>query len=587
MPKALVPSGLLALSIDEGAATPAPTYTSTVWSTLLGCVMYWDGLRWTAGAGGRACASAGLRVAVLGASTESRANPMWSGAVANYQRVGGVVTCTVDYALAAFPMLPGTEIRFACGGDVRPEGRFAITSCTLNGTTSMTLVFSDPRSDIAAGTLAGAFSVHALNGYTVSTSWPAHFSACTGGRAEMEIIASGGTNLTEWGDDRVDQIVARGYFHTIVIGTGVTGNTINAFGASADAAYTYLEALIGRIRDRCRPRLILVETPSASRTISPTTSVFTAAMLLTRRMWSDLPHRFHNVRVVACGEVMIQNYGAYNAEPSEDVAKAWPELVALADDGVHHAYPWSGIRGEALAEAWLKYAAPFASPEMGVLPDTNLVNTVNDAAGVKNKNYALGLWGNVASTQVTISGSGCSGVAPAGASMQFVSGRNGSTAVSALSTNPRGGAKWTTTIAGAGSSAGFLFQMDYSPSWLLSTLNDAAVQGHYVDFLFPVNVQCRELKLVFVEVKLMATVGGTEYQVLAPLSNQGQYGQGAILRAMDCGFAGVLRAPRSLVLPATYTAASIRIVVKEVNGSVPSLRTVVTVEAGHRFQVVS
>ncbi|MFZ5548083.1 MAG: hypothetical protein ACOZJX_05260 [Pseudomonadota bacterium] len=585
--KALAPSGLLPLAVDEGATTPAPTHTAVVWSTLLGCVMYWDGQRWTAGAGGRQMASAGLRMAIIGASTEARAHPMWSGTAAQYQRVSGVVTVTVDYILANYPMLPGKEIRIGCGNRPDVEGRFAITSCSVAAGSSMTITYPDARPDVAAGTLGGGIDLHDVSCYTVSGGFPAHLNLCMGGRLELEVIATSGTNLvTDWGDARVDQLVARGHFDVILIGTGVIGNTINAFGAGPAVAFSALKTLIEKLRDRCAPRLVLVETPSASRTITPASSVYTTAQALLRRMWTELPRLYPFVRVVPCSEAMIQNYSAHNAAPSEDVANGWPELAALADDGVHAAYPWSAVRGEVLADTLLRHMAPHISPEMGVLPDTNLVNTALDPDGGKNRNYAQGLWGNVAGTQVTISSTGCSGVAPAGSAISFTAGRGTSTAVSALSTNPRGGTRWAITIDGKGSASGYTLQADRAPSWLLDMLNDPAVQGKYLDWFTPLSVQCGDLKLIYADVKLMATAGGVEYTLAAPLANQGQFHQAGILRGMDAGFAGVLRAPRFKVPIASFTAASIRVTVKEVNGSVASGRTVVTWEAGERFHLI-
>lgn len=584
--KALSPSGLLALAIDEGATTPAPTRTAMVWSTALGCLVYWNGQRWTAGASGRQVASAGLRMAIIGASTEARAHPMWSGTAAQYQRVNGVVTLTVDYVLANYPMLPGKEVRIACGNRPDVEGRFAITSCTIASGASMTVSYPDARPDVAASTLGGGIDLHDVSCYTVSGGFPAHLNLCLGGRLELEVIATGGTNLvTDWGDDRVDQIVARGHFDVILIGTGVIGNTINGFGASPTTAFNALQTLIEKLRDRCAPRLILVETPSASRAITPTSSVYTTAQTLLRRMWTELPRLYPFVRVVPCSEAMIQNYSAFDAAPSDDVSNGWPELAALADDGVHAAYPWSAVRGEVLAETLLRHMAPHISPEMGVLPDTNLVNTALDPDGGKNRNYAQGLWGNVAASQVTISSAGCSGVAPAGSAVTFTAGRGTSTAVSALSTNPRGGSRWTITIDGKGSASGYTLQADRSPTWLLSMLNDSAVQGNYLDWFAPLSAQCGDLKLIFVEVKLVATAGGVEYTLAAPLANQGQFHQAGIQRGMDAGFSGVLRAPRFKVPVAAYTAAAIRVTVKEVNGSIASGRTVITWEAGERFHL--
>jgi hypothetical protein len=110
------------------------------------------------------------------------------------------------------------------------------------------------------------------------------------------------------------------------------------------------------------------------------------------------------------------------------------------------------------------------------------------------------------------------------------------------------------------------------------------VQGQYVDLFVPFAVQCNELKLIYVELLLVATAGGTEYLLGGPLMNRGQFGQAAIGRGLDAGFCGVLRAPRMKIPAATYTDASLRCVVKEVNGSVASGRTIVTWGAGQRFQ---
>jgi hypothetical protein len=144
--RALVPSALLPLAIDEGATTPTPTHTAMVCTTL-GCVMYWDSQRWTAGASGRQVASAGLRMAIIGASTEARAHPMWSGTAAQYQRISGVTTVTVDYVLANHPMLPGKEVRIACGNRPDVEGRFAVTNCSVASGSSMTITYADARPD--------------------------------------------------------------------------------------------------------------------------------------------------------------------------------------------------------------------------------------------------------------------------------------------------------------------------------------------------------------------------------------------------------------------------------------------------------
>lgn len=591
MAKTLVPAGMLPLAVGEGATAPAPSSTAVAWSTVLGCPVYWDGTKWTAGQVGRSVASAGLKMLIIGASTEARANPVWSGTVAQYQRSGGVATATVSYSNSNFPMLPGTEVRIACLKSPEIEGTFAITSCSVVAGTSMTVVYPDPRPDVASGAILGGFDLHFAGGYTVAAGWPMHANLCMGGRLQIDNMSVSGSNLIEdWGTARLDAMAAAGYYDIIMIGTGVIGNTIRAYGAGPTAAFNALKALIESIRDRCNPRLILVETPSASRDIVAddvtTGPVFTTAQILLRRMWQELPRLYPFVRVVPCVEAMIQNYSAYNAAPNSDVLNAWPEAAILSSDNVHPAYGWSALRGEVVADTLLRHAAPHISPEMGVLPDTNQVATRLDPEGGKIRNYAKGLWGNVASDAVTISTTGCSGTAPAGAAMSFTGGRGSSTAVSALATDPRGGARWTTTINGAGSSAGYTFQQDYKPSWLLAALNDADVQGQYVDLFLPFTVQCNELKLIYVELLLVATVGGTEYVLGGPLVNRGQFGQAAIGRGMDAGLSGVLRAPRFKIPAATYADASLRCIVKEVNGSVASGRTVVTWGAGQRFQRV-
>jgi hypothetical protein len=589
MAKTLVPAGMLPLAVAEGATTPAPSSTAVAWSTVLGCPVYWDGTRWTAGQVGRAVASAGLKMLIIGASTESRANPMWSGAAVDFVRSGGVVTCTVGYSLSNYFMLPGTEIRVACLKNPGVEGTFAITSCTLVANTSMTFTYPDPRPDIAAGALGGGFDVHLPSAYTVSAGWPMHANLCMGGRLEIDNMAVSGSNLIEdWGAARLDAMAAKGRFDIIMIGTGVIGNTIRAYGAGPIAAFNALKALIEAIRDRCNPRLILVETPSASRDIVAddvsTGPVFTTAQLLLRRMWTELPRLYPFVRVVPCVEAMVQNYSAFDTAPSSDVLNAWPESAALSSDNVHPAYGWSALRGEVVADTLLKHAAPHISPEMGVLPDSNQVATRLDPEGGKIRNYSKGLWGNVAADAVTLADTGVSGPAPAGATASFTAGRGSSTAVSSLGTDPRGGAFWRTVISGSGSSAGYTFRQDYSPSWLLAALNDPDINGQYVELFWPMTLQCNENKLIFFEAQLAASSGGTEYLLGGPMLNRGQFGQAAIGRGVDAGFSGVMRSPRIKIPPAVYTAASLRVFVKEVNGSVASGRTVVTWGAGLRFQ---
>lgn len=590
MTKALVPTGMLALAISEGATTPNPGHTAEAWSTVLNCPMYWDGVRWTSGPAGRQVASAGLKMLIIGASTEARANIMWGGSAAQYQRVSGVVTATVAYSQVNFNMLVGMDIRVACLKNPSVEGTFTITGFSIIADTSMTFTYNDPRPDVASGTLGGGFDVHLPGAWSVSSGWPMHLNLCMGGRLDIDNMAVAGTNLIEdWGDARVDAMAAKGRYDIILIGTGVIGNTIRAYGAGPNAAFNALKTLIEKIRDKCNPRLILVETPSASRDITAddvtTGPVFTTAQTLLRRMWTELPRLYSFVRVVPCVEAMVQTYTPYNAAPSTDVLNAWPETAALSSDGVHPAYGWSAIRGEVIAETLLKHAAPHISPEMGVLPDSNQVATRLDPEGNKNYNFSKGFWGNVAATAVTLSDTGVTGQAPEGTTMAtFTAGRNASTAVSSLGTDPQGGAYWRTIITGSGSSAGYTFRQDYSPSWLLAALNDPLINGQYAELFWPMELQCGENKLIFFEAMLVATVGGIEYMLGGPMLNRAQFGQAAISRGIDAGFSGVMRSPRMKIPPAVYTAAVLRVFVKEVNGNVASGRTVVTWGPGLRFQ---
>lgn len=535
-------------------------------------------------------ASSGLRLGIIGASIEARGNPSWNvDPPTGYSRVGGVVTLVANRSIADHSWLPGHKIRVAADKRTDIEGTFEVLTSSVQAGVSTTITFLDPRPDVALGTVAANvnMSLHDLQCWTVTSGFQAFLNMALGGRLDIFTVATGSTNVVDaWGSERVDQLADQGPFDAVLIGAGPMGNAVKAGGYGADAAYQALVNLCELVKARINPRVVFVETLPLSRDVGPTSGVVTSAYRATRRVWRDLPRQLAYVRVVPGGEAMVQNYGAYNSAPSTDVANGYPEQSAYQDDGVHAAYPWARVRGFALGDAINREMARWVSPEMGCLVDTRQVNNAVDVDGKYNPNWALGLWGNVDATKATLSGTGISGVGPAGASASFDAGRGSSTLVGALQTNPQGGADWVVTITGAGSASGYTVSLNYAPAWLLAALQSAQVQGQQVDLFLPLSLQLNALKLLWVDVSLVATVGGFEYVVASAQANLGQYGMAASSRAMDNGYSGVFRFPRFKVSPATYTAAALRVRLKEVNGSVASGVTVVRWGPGQRFEVV-
>lgn len=534
--------------------------------------------------------STGLRIAVIGASLEARAHPVWNFTSANYVRNNGVVTLTFDYVLADKYLLPGQKIRVGVGNTPSVEGVFSILSCTVTPSTSTTVTYADTRADVTAGGMgASSGQIQDLAAYSSAASWPTFLNLALGGKADIVVVATSGTNIvTDWGDERIQQVAAQGTFDCVVVGAGLLGNAVKVYGAGPAAIKTATLALIQRIQRILKPKTIFVETFSLARDVAVTDATYTAANVVNKWLWKDLQSKvgIGNVVVVPGGEAQVQNYSAYNAAPSTDIQNGWPEEISMNSDGVHQVYGGARVRGFALAEGMAPYLTRWVSPEMGAMPQTRQRATGVDVDGNAFPNWLGGLWGNVDSTKVTMTATGCTGVGPAASSMAFISGRGSSTAVSSLSTNPTGGADWGITINGAGSTSGYLFNAGYAPTELLTALNSAEVQGKTIMLLLPVTFSFIDSKLIYTSVELVATVGGQDYILNAPLSNQGQYQMAASLRAMDAGFSGVLKGPHFFVPVATYTAASLKFSIKEINGLVASGKTVFRMGPGLRMEVV-
>jgi hypothetical protein len=529
---------------------------------------------------GKAVASAGLRFAIIGASTAARAHPLWNVTPANYQRIGGVVTLTMDFAEADQHFLPNQRIRFACANRVGAEGTFAITSCSVNPGVSSTITYPDARPNVVAGALGGNGTVLDVCG------WPMHLNLCRDGRLDLVVIATGGTNIVQdFKAEGVAQVVAQGPFDGVFIDHGLLGNGLNSFGAGPNACFDSLCELIELLRDEVKPRVILVEALPASRAVGPTDPTYTGGLRLNRRLWTELPRLYPFVRVVPCAETMTESWSPIDAEPSEDVAKGWPEANMQAADGIHPAYAWSWVRGAAIAEALADFEADWPVPAMSILPDTRLVNTPADADGQKNGNLARGLWGNVVAGQVSFSNPGCSGFGPAGSAIGFPTGRGTSVAVSKLQPCFGGGAEWRIDIDGFGSPGGYLFLAELSDPWLLAALNDPTVQGRWIDWWLPLSLSVPDIKILHVAVELVATVGGQEYRLAAPQANAGRHTQAELARALDAGYSGPLKPPRFFLPAQVYTAAAIRVSIKEVPNT-PSGRTTLMWGPEQRFQVV-
>lgn len=535
---------------------------------------------------GKAVTSAGLRFALIGASTAARAHPLWNVVINSYQRVAGVVTVTFQYATADQRFLPGQRVRFGCAVRPETEGLFAVTSCTVDPGVSTTITYADPRADIPAGTLGSAATVLDASSWTVACGWPMHLNLCREGRLDLVVVATGGTNIVEdFKEERVGQVVALGPFDGVFIDHGLLGNALNAFGAGPDACFENLCELIELLRDEVEPRVILVEALPASRAVLPTDPAYTGGLVLNRRLWTELPRLYPFVRVVPCAETMTQSWSPVNSAPSEDVANGWPEANMQAADGIHPAYAWSWVRGAAIAEAVADFEAAWPLPAMSILPDTRLINTPADADGTKNGNLARGLWGNVAAGQVTLSNPGCSGIGPAGAAMGFPTGRGASVAASTILPRFGGGAEWRIDIDGFGSPGGYLFLAELSDPWLLAALNDASVQGRWIDWWLPLSLTVPDIKILHVAVELVATVGGQEYRLAAPQANAGRHTQTELMRALDAGYSGPLKPPRFFLPAQVYTAAAFRVSIKEVPNT-PSGRTTLVWGPEQRFQVV-
>lgn len=544
----------------------------------------------SAGLIGKAVATAGLRGCIIGASIEARANPCWDFARADYQRINGEVTLTFAYALADKAFLPGQRVRVTANKDVGIEGSFDITSSSFVANTSTTVKYLDPRPDVPANSMIGSGGlIHDLQAWTCSGGFPVHLNMHLDARADLTVIATGGTNIiTDWGVDRIQQVADQGPFDFVVIGAGACGNAIKVYGAGPAAVTQALRNTIELVRDLVRPRLIFVESLPNNRDVTPTggmAAIWTAGQRFNRALWK-LQSEYPFVRVIPGGETMVSNFSAYNVAPSADVSNGHPEANMLGSDGVHSAYAWAALRGAVMADSLLPHIAPWPSPEMGILPDTATVATTPDVEGGKIANYLPGLWGNVDTGKVTIASAGCTGVGPATASMSFTAGRGSSTAVGTLVTDPMGGADWEIVINGSGSSTGYTFQCDLAPPALLTALN-GDLQGKLCDLYLPLDLSLAvENGLIWADVSLLATVGGVQYLLAAPMGNIGQYSQASLGRAMDGGFAGVLTPPRFRVPAVAYTAAVLRVTLKEVNGNVPSGRTVLRWGAGQRLQLV-
>jgi len=542
-----------------------------------------------------AVSNTGLRMLVIGASTEARIQTMWNIAPANYSRAGGVATIVFDYTLQDKRWLPGQKLRVAADRRADVEGVFEVITSTISAGVSGTVTLRDPRPDIAGGSIdSGAvMALHDPQTYSITGGFPAIMNMGLGGRLDVQVLATGSTNVvTDWSAERLAIAANLGQFDIVHVGCGILGNAINGGGYTVTQTYNALVDLVQQINARLRPRVITIETlpPTAQATLVPTNPVVTAAYRLNRKLWRDLPRQLNYIRIVPCGEALAQNYGAYNAAPSTDVQNSWGEANAFATDGVHPMYAWTRIRGLVIADVLRDLIAQWASPEMGVYPDTKAINNVADAEGYYNPNRIAGMWGNVDATKVTLANTGCSGSGPAGASCTFEAGRGTSVAVGSLQTNPAGGADWVVTITGNGSSTGYTFVAEMATTELLTAIQDSTAQGKEVDVFLPLTLQIPVPALVqrilWVSVDLVVTVGGVEYVLASAQAQDGQFTMAAQGRAMDGGYSGVLRFPRFKLPTATYTAAKFRVRVKEINGSIASGTAIVRWGPGQRFEVL-
>lgn len=546
--------------------------------------------------GGKMPMAGGLRMAITGASTESRANTMWDATPATYQRINGVVTVTMTYTLQDKPFPVGHRIRLVADKRADLEGTFEITSAVVTPSTSTVLQYRDNRADVALGSVSGStvMAVHDTHVHAITAGWPMYMNMALGGRLDVSIIATGSTNSVDegidgWGDERISQIAAQGPFDIVFIGGGLIGNAINGGGYTVTRAFNGLARIIRSIAERVQPKIVLVEglPPNANTGITPTSAVTTAALRLQRKLWRDLQRQFPFVRVVPNVEAMVTNYSAFNASPSTDYLNGRPESTAMATDGVHPVAPYSRVRGLVVADSLRDIVSPWASPEMGFYSDTRQVNNVVDNEGFFNPNWLPGLWGNIDATKVTLANAGCSGSGPAGGDVNFTAGRGTTTAVGALLTDPNGGGDWQVTITStAGSTSGFTCDITHAPTALLSALQNASVQGKFVDIFLPLTLQVVAGKILWVAVELVATIGGTSFVVAGAQGQDGLYTMAAQSRALDAGYSGVLRFPRFKVPSGTYTTATFRVRVKEINGSQASGTTIVRWGPGQRFEVL-
>lgn len=471
----------------------------------------------------------GLRGCVFGASTVMRTITQRGWLGGDYSRTAsGLVTVKVKSGGGlAMRLLPGSWVQITNTQFPQVEYLGPILSAAVDGSQDTTITYQDIAGSPMPGCPTGG-DCHDMKSGSIQSNWKVGFDLATDGAVDLEVIGCGGTNMLDWPASRMKRVADRaqaiGGFDFIFV--CLAANLINAAGLGEVSALQE----IFRLLDQLHPlaRRVILEPPDGGRGAVQTTPVYTSAMRLLRKVYTEAVRRYPNVMVAQTTEVLGSNWSPYNVTTPLDVKRCWAPALWMNSGNspmVHYNWP-AAIKVGATRAATILPMLQNWGAENGSAGDNQWANPNVDPNGNYNVNAWSGFFG-----QVTAKGSAdtpATGKQPTGTTFAVATPGGSMAAVMSLPANPEGGTDWLTVItdsAGATNGTTFTWALQGAgTNTLLAALNATKNQGKRLRLVCPLEVSWdNEYTVTTVELGLFATITGVEYNLCAPLSNDGLF----------------------------------------------------------------
>ncbi len=507
-------------------------------------------------------------VVIIGASTEERACSIQAISSSSIAVKNNVVTLVTMQAVTSHV---GDLMRVASNNFPQIECFATITFIGPESTgTRMTgaVLYGLQLPDTPAGTVTGNASAYVTlpQHNSCTAGYPGLLTKAMGGRVRPIIIGTGGTNTADWNNPYRQALIQAvvnslgGRVGAIILGPGISGNEINAFGQSADTGVADMETLIQFVRPFARV-VYLCQPPAATNEntsnpkVAANTSTFAAGVRLCAA-YDQLPKKYPFLRVVPIFAAELQNYGGTT---TTDITNAYAPYQTKADDGVHCVWGAAEVWACAIALV-MQQDFPYRLTEMGGKPFSVLNSAAADPGGKKISNIFEGFYGTVANT----------GNIPNSCSAS-VTAINGMTSTQQLVVNADGGTDWLTKVVSNGNTGATstTFNQFYTgtATSLAAQLNLPANQGVPIDIWFHCGVYGQnEFGIQFVEAVLEGDYGDGKGQIpiASGFSFMGQFHMPSMTyvdsskAGMDFGYWGVIRFPR-FTIPLGTVLSNVRL----------------------------